>query len=274
MSVERWVRRLLAVPAALMLGLLVLPPVLLFVAPLGSAEAAEPSPWPALRVSGLTSAISLGFIILAGTPLAWWLSRGRGLGRAVVAALGLAPLVLPPSVAGLALLVTFGASGPFAELLRATGTTIVFTPAAVVIAQVFVAAPLYVAMAATAFARVEVHLLEAARTLGCSSVEAFRRVALPIAMPGVCAGAAVAWARAIGEFGATLFFAGNLPGRTQTLPLAVYSALEGDVAHARRLAALLVVTALVALMSGAAAWWLLRGRSGDRARDGDAAASG
>lgn len=208
------------------------------------AGAASPLFGDALWLSLRTTAVSLGFVVLGGTPLAWWLAtRTHRRARAVALLVDL-PIVIPPAVIGVALLQTFGRRGLLGPALDGLGISVPFTAAAVVLAQVVVSAPFYVQAAANAFREVEPDLLIVARTLGASPTGAFFRVAVPVALPGLVAGASLAWARALGEFGATLLFAGNLTGVTQTLPLAIFSALERDV----RLA---VVFALVLAALGA-----------------------
>ncbi|HEY0839343.1 MAG TPA: ABC transporter permease [Vulgatibacter sp.] len=217
---------------------------------------AHPLVWPALRLSLLTSGASLLGVALLGTPLAWSLARSQGrLSRAIEAGVQL-PIVIPPAVAGLAMLLAFGRKG----LLG--GGSIAFTTAAVVMAQTFVSAPFFVQAATSAFRRVDDRLIDVARTLGASPLRVFFRVGVPLALPGLVAGATMAWARALGEFGATLMFAGNLEGRTQTLPLAIYSALEVDLRAARALSIVLVIAAFTTLLISRAAW---RRSSGDGA---------
>jgi molybdate transport system permease protein len=159
------------------------------------------------------------------------------------------PIVMPPAVAGLSLLLTFGRRGVVGAVAARLGIELSFSTAAVVLAQVFVAAPLFLQAARAAFITVDRNLLFVGRSLGAGPARLFLRVALPLARPGLVAGAAMSWARALGEFGATLMFAGNLPGRSQTLPLAIYTALESDVAAAQALAVLLVVMALGLLLA-------------------------
>jgi molybdate transport system permease protein len=198
---------------------------------------------PALLLSLATTAASLALVLALGTPLAYWLGRSQARAARLVGAIVQLPIVVPPAVAGLALLLTFGRRG----LLGGAGLELAFSTAAVVVAQLFVAAPFYVQAAAAAFAAIDERLLVVARTLGAGPARVFFRVALPLARPGLLAGAALAWARALGEFGATLMFAGNLPGRTQTLPLAVYTALESDLRAAQALAVVLVLVAFALL---------------------------
>ena len=157
--------------------------------------------------------------------------------------------LLPPAVLGVALLETFGRAGWLGGTLAVAGLALPFTTAAVVLAQVLVGAPLFVLTATAAFRAVDDDLLLVARTLGAGPIRAWVRVALPAAAPGLLSAIALAWARALGEFGATLLFAGNLPGRTQTLPLAIYGALERDMEQARAISVCLVLVA-VALLVG------------------------
>ncbi|TNE91543.1 MAG: molybdate ABC transporter permease subunit [Deltaproteobacteria bacterium] len=207
----------------------------------------SPSTLAALAVSLRTTFVALAIIILLGTPLAWTLSRQAT--HPVVLTLVELPVVLPPAVLGVALLETFGRAGWLGPVLAGIGVQLPFTAAAVVLAQVLVGAPLYVLTATEAFRAADDDLLLVARTLGASPSRAWLTVALPAAAPGVLSAAALAWARALGEFGATLMFAGNLPGRTQTLPLAIYGALERDVAQARAISVLLVGVALALLLA-------------------------
>jgi molybdate transport system permease protein len=221
----------------------------------------HPSVGPALRVSLATTAASLAVVVGLGTPLAWTLAQSNARwARAVETALQL-PVAIPPAVAGLALLLAFGRRGLVASL-ASPAWSLAFTGAAVVIAQVFVAAPLYVQAAGSAFRRVDPALLAVARTLGASPWRALVDVALPLAAPGLASGAITAYARALGEFGATLMFAGNLEGRTQTLPLAIYAAMDGDPRAAQAIAVALVVVAL-ALLLGARAWARRAERAGE-----------
>jgi len=253
--VKRWRDRLFRLTATALAGtllaFLVLPVLALFVTSGPEAWWAglrHPITLPALLLSLFTTAISLALIVLLGTPLAWWLGRSRTPAARLVESLVQLPIVIPPAVAGLALLLAFGRLGMFGPLLERTGLSLSFSTAAVVLAQVFVAAPFYVQAAAAAFGALDDDLLIVARTLGASRARILFRVALPLARRSLVAGAALAWARALGEFGATLMFAGNLEGRTQTLPLAVYTALESDLRAAQALAVVLVIVALVLLV--------------------------
>jgi molybdate transport system permease protein len=237
--------------AAALVALLALPTLSLFVtaSPGGLlAGFRHPIAMPALLLSLGTTLVSLLVVVGLGTPLAWWLAKHRGgLARAVETVVAL-PVVIPPAVAGIALLLAFGRRGLFGPLLERVGWTISFSTSAVVLAQVFVSAPFYVQAGTAAFRGLDANLFVVARSLGASPARAFFRVAIPLARPGLVAGAAMAWARALGEFGATLMFAGNLQGRTQTLPLAIYTALESDLRAAQSLSVLLVVVAFALLL--------------------------
>ena len=233
-----------------LLAFLLLPIVALFVTSGPSAWLAglrHPLTAPALLLSVTTTFISLSIILVFGTPLAWWLARTETRTARVVETLVELPIVIPPAVAGLALLLAFGRQGLIGPWLLSAGIQTSFSAAAVVLAQTFVAAPFYVQAATSSFASLDPNLLIVARTLGATPTRVLFRIALPIARRGLVAGAALAWARALGEFGATLMFAGNLPGRTQTLPLAVYTALESDLRAAQALAVLLVLVAMALL---------------------------
>jgi molybdate transport system permease protein len=245
-------RSLLLLAAAPILVLLVLPLVALLVASSPADLAAgtrSPLFGPALWLSARTTTLSLLLVLVAGTPLAWWLATGSGRSSRLVEGIVDLPIVVPPAVVGIALLETFGRRGLLGPSLGALGIQIPFTTVAVVLAQVVVSAPFYVQAAAAAFRRVDADLLIVARTLGQSSRGAFLRVAVPIALPGLIGGAALAWARALGEFGATLLFAGNLPGTTQTMPLAIYMALESDVRVAVALSLVLAAVSVFLLFA-------------------------
>ena len=240
-------RAVVLTPAALLLGLLVLPvgALVLSTSPAELGEGLGHRLFlPALGLTLRTTVISLVVVIATGTPLAWWLGTSPRRRARVVATLVDLPIVLPPAVVGIALLMTFGRRGVLGDL----GLQVPFTTAAVVLAQIVVAAPFYVQAAASAFGRVDRDQLLVARTLGATRTGAFLRVAVPAALPGLLGGATLAWARALGEFGATLLFAGNLVGTTQTMPLAIYAALEADVRVAVALALVLTALALVLLL--------------------------
>jgi len=239
------------VAALAMVGVLAIPLVALLLSTTG-ADLLEglrhPLAVSALRLSLLTTSLSLALTLVLGTPLAWWMARHPGPGERAVATLVQLPIVVPPAVSGLALLLAFGRRGLLGPLLERAGWELPFTTAAVVVAELFVSAPFYVQSAAAAFRGLDEDLLWAAGSLGAGPTRRFFRVVLPLSRPGVVTGAALSWARALGEFGATLMFAGNLTGRTQTLPLAIYTALETDLRPAKALSVLLVAVALGVLL--------------------------
>jgi molybdate transport system permease protein len=216
----------------------------------------EPGVLAALRLSLLTASLATVACLLLGVPLAWVLARTRFPGRRLVRALVTVPLVLPPVVGGVALLLVFGRRGLVGGWLDATfGFSLPFSTAGVVVAEAFVAMPFLVISVEGALRGADARFEEAAATLGASRWTAFRRVTLPLIGPGVAAGAVLCWARALGEFGATITFAGNFPGRTQTMPLAVYLALEQDLDAAIVLSLVLLVVS-VAILAGLRDRWL------------------
>jgi len=202
----------------------------------------------ALRLSLFTATLTTLISMLAGTPIAWVLARYRFWGLGLLDTVIDLPMVLPPAVAGVALLVTFGRSGLVGQYTAPLGIELPFTTAAVVIAQIFVAAPFYIRAAKSGFAGVDIHLEQISATLGESTLGTFWRVTLPLARKALIGGAILTWARSLGEFGATILFAGNLTGRTQTMPLAIYTALQSDINTALTLASMLLVTSLTLLI--------------------------
>jgi molybdate transport system permease protein len=203
----------------------------------------------ALLVSVETTLIAEALILLLGTPLAYLLATRRFPGRLLLVTVVELPLVLPPAVAGIGLFAAFGRSGLLGSTLDAVGLQIPFTRTAVVLAIAFVASPLFVRTAIAAFEAVDPDLVAASRTLGSGPTRTFFRVALPLAGGGLAAGAALAFARALGEFGATIMFAGSLRGVTQTLPLAIYEEFSLDFDTALALGALLVVVSVALLFT-------------------------
>lgn len=226
-------------------------PIVALVATLSWSEfragIAHPMVWPALRLSLITTTVSLSCVVVLGTPLAWLMGRRTGRAVRVVETLVRLPAVLPPAVAGVALLLAFGRQGLLGGWLASMGWSIPFTTSAVVMAEVFVSAPFFLQSALSAFRGIDEAQLTVARTLGASPAAVFVRVALPLAAPGLVAGAAMSWARALGEFGATLMFAGNLTGETQTLTLAVYTTFESDMRAAQAISLVLVLVAFTLL---------------------------
>jgi molybdate transport system permease protein len=203
----------------------------------------------AFRVTLKTNAISMALILGIGTPAAYFLATRRFPGRALVVTILELPLVLPPAVAGIGLLAAFGRLGLLGEQLDAVGITIGFTQIAVVFAITFVASPFYVRQAIAAFEAVDRNMLDASRTLGAGPAKTFWRVALPLAGGGLAAGAAVALARGIGEFGATIMFAGSLQGVTQTVSLAIYQEFDVNLDTALAISAVLVVASGALLLA-------------------------
>jgi molybdate transport system permease protein len=195
----------------------------------------------ALRLSLFTATLSAILAIVVGTPVAYFLAREEFRGKAIVDALIDVPMVLPPAVAGLALLMTFGRRGLLGPPLSALGIELPFTTAAVVIAETFVAAPFYVRAAKAGFASVDRGLEQMSALLGVSNQRTFFRITLPLAAPSLFGGALMTWARALGEFGATIMFAGNFQGRTQTMPLAIYIGLESNLDSALALSVILII---------------------------------
>ncbi|MBE3008544.1 molybdate ABC transporter permease subunit [Microbispora sp. NEAU-D428] len=241
----------LLVPALAGLAFLVLPLAgLLARAPWATlpGRLAEPRVLEALRLSLVTATIATAVCLLLGVPLAWLLARTTLPGRRLLRALVTVPLVLPPVVGGVALLLVLGRRGLAGQwLYDAFGVSLPFTTTGVVVAEAFVAMPFLVIAVEGALRAADQRYEEAAATLGASRWTVFRRVTLPMVAPGVLAGAVLCWARALGEFGATITFAGNFPGRTQTMPLAVYLALETDPDAAIVLSLVLLAVSVIVL---------------------------
>ena len=243
----------LIIPAALGLAFLALPLVsLLLRAPWSTLpqRLAEPQVFDALKLSLFTATAATAVCMVLGVPLAWLLARVEFPGRRLIRALVTVPLVLPPVVGGLALLLLLGRRGLIGRWLDQTfGITIPFTTTAVVIAEAFVAMPFLVIAVEGALRGADNRYEEAAATLGAGRWTTFRRVTLPLVAPGIAAGGVLCWARALGEFGATITFAGSYPGRTQTMPMKVYLALETDLEAAIVLSLILLVVSIGILAS-------------------------
>lgn len=208
----------------------------------------EPDVLLAIGISLVTTLISTLIIILGGTPLAYSQARGQfRFSRAVDTLIDL-PLVLPPAVAGVALLMAFGRRGILGGLLSDLGIHIAFTPLAVILAQVFVAAPFYIKSATVGFKNIDRELEQSAALDGASSPQIFRFLTLPLSWSALLGGSVMSWARALGEFGATIIFAGNFPGRTQTMPLAIYIGFELDLNIALTLSVILILFSFLALI--------------------------
>ena len=242
----------LLLPAVLAVVFLALPMAALLVRTPWSGflrQLGDPAILDAMRLSLLTSACAVALVVLVGVPLAWTLARVSFPGRSLVRAVVTLPLVLPPVVAGVALLSAFGRNGLLGRPLDATlGITLPYTTAAVVMAHAFVSLPFFVLSVEGALRAGEVDLDVVAATLGASRWRTFRTVSLPLAMPGLLAGLVLAWARALGEFGATITFAGNYPGTTRTMPNAIYTALQSDFDGAVVLSVILMLVSVVVLL--------------------------
>jgi molybdate transport system permease protein len=247
-----WFALVLALFSAATLSFLFLPVLAIFVntdvgklvSSLGSSESTD-----ALRLSFETTAIAVTVIAAVGTPAAYTLATRSFPGKAVLVTVIELPLVLPPAVAGIALLAAFGPNGILGPALRDAHITLVFQTAGVIVAQVFVASPFYLRTAQTAFGGVDRSLLDTSRTLGSTEAGTFARVAVPVARSGLTAGLALAWGRALGEFGATLMFAGSLQRVTQTVPLAIYDQFASNFSAALALSAILVIVSAVVLVA-------------------------
>jgi molybdate transport system permease protein len=204
------------------------------------ANLANPEVAQAISLSMVTTAITVVLTVLLGTPLAYLLARRRFRGRTALDTLIDLPMVLPPSVAGIALLVAFGRRGLLGQYLTVAGIELAFTQTAVVLAQAFVAAPFYIKAAAAGFAGVDRELEQAAALDGATRPQVLRYVTVPLAWTSLFGGAVMTWARALGEFGATIIFAGNFVGRTQTMPLAIYQGFEQELNVALTLSVILL----------------------------------
>ena len=246
-------RALLWGAAALLVLILAVPLAAMVWRTVGARQEFTPAAAATLReaitLSLLTSGVAMAAIVILGTPLAYLLARRPFPGRRLVDALVDLPIVLPPAVAGIALLMAFGRNGVVGRWLDGWGITVGFTTAAVVLAQIFIAAPFFVRASKAGFTRVDRDLEDAAADLGASPRRVFRTITLPMAFPSLLAGIVLAWARALGEFGATILFAGNFPGVTQTMPLAIYGRFgAGDLPTALLLSLVLLILSLVVLV--------------------------
>lgn len=244
-------RLVLAFLIAVMLAFLFLPLISVFVSrsPLQLfATLNTEIAYQALVLSLKTTFIALLIIVVFGTPLAYWVAKYSFRGKRFLEVALQMPIVVPPAVAGVGLILVFGNLGLLGGTLSAFGIGIAFTSVAVVMAQVFIAAAFYVFAARQAFEAVDDGLLAVSRTLGETPWRTFVRLTVPLALPGLISGAALSLARALGEFGATIVFAGNLPGSTQTMPLAIYTALQSNFDVAVAISALLLSVAFILLL--------------------------
>jgi molybdate transport system permease protein len=247
-----WFPLLLGLSLAVALTFLTLPIVAIFVdrSPAELIDSlGEPGALDALWLSLRTTAASIAIILIVGTPAAYLLATRSFRGRALIVTLIELPLVLPPAVAGIALLAAVGPAGILGGAVESTGIELALTTAGVVVALTFVASPFYVRQAMASFAAVDRTLLDASRTLGASEARGFARVMIPASLPGLAAGTALALGRALGEFGATLMFAGSFEGITQTVPLAIYDRFSTEFESALALSAVLVAVSGALLLS-------------------------
>ncbi|WP_143527978.1 ABC transporter permease [Rubrobacter xylanophilus] len=241
-----------AVALALLIGFIALPLASLVIWTVSeeSWEAmTHPAALDALRLSAFTTATTMGIILLVGTPAAYVLARCEFPGKRLVDTLVDIPAVLPPSAAGIALLLAFGRAGLLGEHLSALGINVSFSTAAVILAELFVASHFYVRQASVGFAQVDRSVEESAMVDGARRITVFMRVTVPLAFPALLAGAVTAWARALGEFGGTIIFAGNFRGITQTIPLAIFSELERDFDAAVALSVLVLAFAFAVILT-------------------------
>ncbi|TFH50641.1 MAG: molybdate ABC transporter permease subunit [Methanothrix sp.] len=208
----------------------------------------DPMVLDALRLSLTTSTLTTIVVVIIGTPIAYVSARFHYIGKELADSLIDLPVIMPPAVAGIALLVAFGRMGIVGHYLNAFGISIAFTTLAVIMAQVFVSSPFYIRQARTSFEDVDLAFENAARPLGASRAYTFFYVILHIAMNGLISGAIMAFARSLGEFGATIMFAGNFQGRTQTMPLAIYTAMQGDLDVSLCLSIILVAISFVVIV--------------------------
>ncbi len=208
----------------------------------------DPVVMDALKLSLMTSTLTTTIVVLIGTPVAYVSARFHYFGKEIADSLIDLPVIMPPAVAGIALLMAFGRMGILGHYLNTFGISIAFTTVAVIIAQVFVSSPFYIRQARISFEDIDRSFENAARTLGASRIYTFFHVILPIAGNGLISGAIMAFARSLGEFGATIMFAGNFQGRTQTMPLAIYTAMQGDLDISLCLALILVVISFLVIV--------------------------
>ena len=247
-----WLTAALTLALTAALCFLVLPVVAIFlnVAP-GDllSSLGDPAATDALRLSAETSLLAVLLVVLVGTPAGYLLATRRFRGRQLVLTLIELPLVLPPAVAGIGLLAALGPHGLLGGVVQDAGIRLVLSTAGVVVALTFVAAPFYLRQAESSFAALDRSWLDASRTLGASEARTLARIAVPAAAPGLTAGLALAWGRALGEFGATLMFAGSFRGITQTVPLAIYERFGTDFTGALALSAVLVCASAALLLA-------------------------
>jgi molybdate transport system permease protein len=239
------------IPAIFLLALFALPLLALLLRAVNTdflTHAFSAQVFKALRISLITSSVTTIVTVIFGTPLAYMLARWKFKHKSWIELLIDLPIVLPPSVAGLALLIAFGRRGLFGPALGILGITLPFTTAAVIVAQTFVAAPLYIRSARIGFTEIDMQLEEAAHVEGANHWQLFSEVMFPLAGRALISGAILTWTRALGEFGATILFAGNLEGVTQTMPMAIYLGFERSLGMALALSVVLVIVSVILLL--------------------------
>ncbi|MDD4651761.1 MAG: ABC transporter permease [Methanothrix sp.] len=244
------IKAVLAVLLTMAISFIALPVLALFIkSPLDTTLRSlhDPVVIDALRLSLITSTITTLVVVVMGTPIAYVSARFHYHGKELADSLIDLPVIMPPAVAGIALLMAFGRMGIVGRHLNALGISIAFTTMAVILAQTFVSSPFYIRQARTSFEDVDPAFENASRTLGASRSYTFFHVILPIAMNGLFSGAIMAFARSLGEFGATIMFAGNFQGRTQTMPLAIYTAMQGDLDVSLCIAIILVAISFMVI---------------------------
>ena len=242
---------LFIIPSSILMALFILPLIALFVRSINAGffnYALSEQAFKALRLSLVTSSVTTLITIVLGTPLAFILARWKFRFKSWVEVFIDLPILLPPSVAGLVLLLTFGRRGMFGPALGALGISLPFTTAAVIMAQIFVSAPLYVRSGRVGFQEIDKQLEEAAHVEGANTWQLFSEVMFPLAGRALLSGAILTWTRALGEFGATILFAGNLEGVTQTMPMAIYLGFERNLGIALALSVVLVLVSVTLLM--------------------------
>lgn len=248
---EKYSKWIFIIPGTVLLAFFALPLAAIFVRSFNSDffdNAFSPQAFKALELSLLTSSITTLIAIAFGTPLAYILAHWKFKHKAWLELILDLPIVLPPSVAGVALLITFGRNGLLGPFLQVLGMNLPFTTAAVVLAQLFVAAPLFIRSARIGFAHIDQQLEESARVEGANQWQLFSEIMLPLSARALASGAVLTWTRALGEFGATILFAGNLEGITQTMPMAIYLGFERNIGVALALSVVLILVSVVLLM--------------------------
>lgn len=248
---ERYSKWIFIIPGAILLAFFALPLMAIILRSINLDffdNAFSQQAFKALRLSLLTSSITTLIAAVFGTPLAYMLARWKLNHKAWLELILDLPIVLPPSVAGVALLITFGRNGLLGSALNVLGISLPFTTAAVVLAQLFVAAPLFIRSARIGFAHIDRQLEESARVEGANQWQLFSEIMLPLSARALASGAILTWTRALGEFGATILFAGNLEGMTQTMPMAIYLGFERNIGVALALSVVLIFVSVILLM--------------------------